>query len=97
MLTPFPHSSIAASLEEQGRILHRDWKRYTAGEVVFKPAKMTVDELQWAYQYAWDTFYYDCSKEFKMAKLYLDVMKKEEADGSARELRPNRRRWGREA
>ena len=97
VLTPFPHSSIAASLEEQGRILHRDWKRYTAGEVVFKPAKMTVDELQWAYQYAWDTFYYDCSKEFKMAKLYLDVMKKEEADGSARELRPNRRRWGREA
>ena len=32
-----------------------------------------------------------------MAKLYLDVMKKEEADGSTRELRPNRRRWGREA
>ena len=49
VLTPFPHSAICADLEKQGRILHHDWKRYTAGEVVFKPKKMTVDELQWAY------------------------------------------------
>ncbi len=93
VLTPFPHSSICGKLEEQGRILHHDWSKYTAGEVVFKPAKMTVDELQNAYQYAWDTFYHDESKEFKMAKLYLDVMKKEKAS-MTESLHPNQIRWG---
>ncbi|MDD2404798.1 MAG: hypothetical protein PHV75_02205 [Victivallaceae bacterium] len=93
VLTPFPHSSICDDLEKQGRILHHDWSRYTAGEVVFKPAKMTVDELQNAYQYAWDTFYRDCSMEFKMAKLYLDVMKKERGENIA-PLQINKKRWG---
>lgn len=96
VLTPFPHSAIAQQLESEKRVLHHDWIRYTAGEVVFKPAKMTVDELQWAYEYAWNTFYHDVSKEFKMAKLYIDVMKKEQSDGSYRALAPSRRRWGKE-
>lgn len=94
VLTPFPHSAICADLEQQGRILHHDWSRYTAGEVVFKPAKMTVDELQWAYQYAWDSFYHEESKEFKMAKLYLDVMKKENAS-DVDSIHPTQARWGR--
>lgn len=94
VLTPFPHSAICADLESQGRILHRDWVRYTAGEVVFKPAQMTVDELQWAYQHAWDTFYKDESKEFKMAKLYLDVLKKEKAS-LTESLQPSKSKWGR--
>ncbi|NMA20895.1 MAG: radical SAM protein [Lentisphaerae bacterium] len=94
VLTPFPHSAICEDLDKQGRILHRDWIRYTAGEVVFKPAKMSVDELQWAYQYAWDTFYQDESKEFKMARLYLDVLKKEKAT-LTESLHPTNRKWGR--
>ena len=94
VLTPFPHTAIRADLEREGRILHNDWIRYTAGEVVFRPAKMSVDELQWAYEYAWNTFYKDVSKEFRMAKLYLEVMKRERGDGSYREIRPTRRSWG---
>ena len=94
VMTPFPHSAICGDLERQGRILHRDWIRYTAGEVVFRPKKMTVDELQWAYQYAWDTFYKDESKEFKMAKLYLDVMKKERLSDTE-SISPSNVRWGR--
>ncbi len=97
VLTPFPHSAIAGQLEAEGRVLHHDWIHYTAGEVVFKPARMTVDELQWAYEYAWNTFYHDVSKEFKMAKLYIDVMKKEQSDGSYREISTSRRRWGKDA
>lgn len=95
ILTPFPHSAICAQLEQQGRILHRDWSQYTAGQVVFKPARMSVDELQWAYQYAWDTFYQDEAKEFKMAKLYLDVLKKEN-DPLTAARRHDNRKWGRE-
>ncbi len=94
VLTPFPHTAIRADLEREGRILHNDWIRYTAGEVVFRPAKMSVDELKWAYEYAWNTFYKDVSKEFRMAKLYLEVMKRERGDGSYREIRPTRRSWG---
>jgi len=96
VLTPFPHSAICTQLTEQGRILHRDWGRYTAGEVVFKPARMSVDELQWAYQYAWDSFYSEESKEFKMAKLYLDVLKKEQAP-LTESLRPSNVKWGHQA
>ena len=51
MLTPFSHSPIDPKLEEQGRILHSDWSGIP-GEVVFKPAKMTPDELQKMYEYA---------------------------------------------
>ena len=94
VLTPFPHSPIRSKLEEQGRILHSDWSRYTAGEVVFKPAKMTPDELQKMYEYAWNTFYADCSKEVKMAKLYINVMHREKEDGTYRQVHlRNARGW----
>jgi radical SAM superfamily enzyme YgiQ (UPF0313 family) len=84
VLTPFPHSPIRSQLQDQGRILHSDWSRYTAGEVVFKPARMTPDALQKMYDYAWNAFYADCSKEVKMAKLYLNVMRREKEDGTER-------------
>jgi len=96
ILTPFPHTPIREQMQKEGRILHNDWKRYTAGEVVYKPAKMSPDALQNMYEYAWDTFYGKCGKELKMAKLYLDVMKKEQADGIDISLNlRNRRAWGR--
>jgi len=95
ILTPFPHTPIRAKLEEEKRILHNNWINYTGGEVVFKPAKMTIDSLEKMYQYAWDHFYSDFSKEVKMAKLYLKVIEKEKADGSYQgpALR-DRAKWG---
>jgi radical SAM superfamily enzyme YgiQ (UPF0313 family) len=82
ILTPFPHSPVRRQLQEQDRILSNDWIRYTSGEVVFKPAKMSVDSLQKMYSYAWETFYSDCSQEIQMAKLYLKVIQKEKEDGT---------------
>jgi radical SAM superfamily enzyme YgiQ (UPF0313 family) len=81
VLTPFPHTPIRQELLGQGRILHNDWELYTGGEVVFKPAKMSVESLQKMYEYAWKTFYSDFSKEIKMAKLYLKVIEQEKKDG----------------
>jgi hypothetical protein len=69
VLTPFPHTQTFRDLAAQDRILHRDWKRYTAGEVVFRPARMSVDKLQEMYQYAWDTFYAAESQAVKMARI----------------------------
>lgn len=96
ILTPFPHTPIRKDYEKQGRILHNDWRRYTAGEVVYQPAKMTPDSLQKMYDYAWETFYADCGKEIKMAKLYMKVMEREKNDGSYRRVRLSDRdgAWG---
>jgi radical SAM superfamily enzyme YgiQ (UPF0313 family) len=89
VLTPFPHTPIRAHLKREGRILHNDWIRYTGGEVVFQPRKMSVDSLQKMYEYAWKTFYAHSSKEIQMAKMYLRVMKMEKNDGTYKRVRLN--------
>jgi len=95
ILAPFAHTPIRAQLEKEKRILHNDWVHYTGGEVVFKPAKMTIDALEKMYEYAWKHFYSDFSKEVKMARLYLKVIEKEKADGTYQgpALR-KRSKWG---
>lgn len=92
ILTPFPHTPVRDQLERENRILHNDWSRYTTGEVVFKPAKMSVSSLQRMYEYAWKTFYDNCSQELKMAKLFLKVIEKEKEDGTYKrvQLGPDR-------
>ncbi len=75
------------------RILHDDWVRYTGGEVVFRPAQMSVDKLQELYYYAWDTFYADESQNVKMAKLFMQVIEKETADGTYRGARIRKGGW----
>jgi len=92
ILTPFPHTPIREQLEKEDRILHNDWSRYTTGEVVFKPAKMSIDLLEKMYNYAWETFYGDCSKEIKMAKLFLKVIEKEKTDGTYKKVKLNSER-----
>jgi len=93
VLTPFLQTPIRAKMEKDGRILHNDWRRYTAGEAVFKPAKMSVDALNRMYQYAWDTFYYDQTKEIKMAQLYRKVILREARDGTYKSARLTSRKW----
>lgn len=93
ILTPFPHTPIRATLEQQGRILSNDWSRYTCGEVVYQPAKMSPAKLQDLYYYAWDRFYSDSSQNLKMAKLFLKVIEKEKADGTYQHTSPVRRKW----
>ena len=98
ILTPFPHTRIRTQLEKENRIIHNDWLHYTAGEVVFKPKQMSVDTLQRMYEYAWDSFYSDCCKEIKMAKLYLQVIEKEKNDGTYKNVRLRAdRSWNKQA
>jgi radical SAM superfamily enzyme YgiQ (UPF0313 family) len=74
VLTPFPHTPAFDEFASQGRLLHRDWGRFTAGEVVVRPARMTADELQQLYDYAWQTFYADESQAVRMARVLKPVM-----------------------
>ncbi len=51
ILTPFPGTRLYTRMEEEGRIIDRDWSKYHTSEVVFQPAKMTVRELQDGYNW----------------------------------------------
>ncbi len=51
ILTPYPGTPLFRQMEQDGRILHRDWSKYDTAHVVFKPRQMTIDEL--ADGYAW--------------------------------------------
>jgi radical SAM superfamily enzyme YgiQ (UPF0313 family) len=82
ILTPFPHSPIRQQMEKDGRILHNNWIEYSADKVVFQPLKMTPDELQDVYYYAWDTFYAKSGYELKMGQLFQKVVMREIADNT---------------
>jgi len=43
--TPFPGTPVFDRLEAEGRILTRDWSRYNGQDVVFRPSRMTPEEL----------------------------------------------------
>lgn len=94
ILTPFPHTPVTATYEKEGRILHKDWKRYTTAEVVYRPKQMSPDTLQEMYEYAWRTFYQDMGQSLRMARLFTDLVRKEMADGTYRPPRLSQdRRW----
>jgi len=46
LLTPFPGTRVYLRLKEEGRILTEDWSQYDMATAVFKPRRMTVDQLQ---------------------------------------------------
>lgn len=76
--TPFPHTLYRTLMGRDGRILHDDWIRYNAGQVVIKPKHMTPERLQELYHYAWDRFYGGAGgREIKMARLFSKVVKRE--------------------
>ncbi len=92
IMTPFPHAPIREQLERENRILSSDWGRYTADKVVFQPQRMTVDELQAMYDYAWDTFYAESGYQLRMGQLFQRVIEREMADGTYRRYDPRVKR-----
>ncbi|MFZ5572402.1 MAG: B12-binding domain-containing radical SAM protein [Thermodesulfobacteriota bacterium] len=46
ILTPFPGTRLFHRLEQEKRILHKDWGRYDGKHVVYKPVHMEPDELE---------------------------------------------------
>jgi radical SAM superfamily enzyme YgiQ (UPF0313 family) len=57
ILTPFPGTALYQRLNEQDRILTRDWSLYDGQHVVFQPASMTVQELAEGHEQAWKKVY----------------------------------------
>jgi radical SAM superfamily enzyme YgiQ (UPF0313 family) len=51
ILTPYPGTPLFAQMETENRLLHKDWSLYDTSHVVFRPRRMSCDQL--AEGYAW--------------------------------------------
>lgn len=45
ILTPYPGTPLFTRLNNEGRILTKDWSKYTLNDVVFQPKQMSPEEL----------------------------------------------------
>lgn len=57
ILTPFPKTQFYKDLMSQGRIIEHDWAMYDVEHCVFRPMKMTPDELEEGLEWAWRQTY----------------------------------------
>ncbi|MBO5238684.1 MAG: radical SAM protein [Lachnospiraceae bacterium] len=57
ILTPFPKTQYYNQLEQEGRIIERNWAMYDVEHCVFLPKKMTKEQLEAGTERAWrDTY-----------------------------------------
>jgi len=57
ILTPYPGTALYNRMELNGRLLHRDWDLYDTRHAVFRPARMTPEQLEEGYWKAYWDFY----------------------------------------
>jgi len=55
--TPYPGTRLHQQLSAQGRILIHDWDLYDTRHVVYRPAKLTAEQLKLGYDRAYRQFY----------------------------------------
>jgi radical SAM superfamily enzyme YgiQ (UPF0313 family) len=56
ILTPFPGTATFARLEAEGRLLHRNWTYYDTDHAVFRPRRMTPEQLEEGHREAYRQF-----------------------------------------
>jgi radical SAM superfamily enzyme YgiQ (UPF0313 family) len=57
ILTPYPGTALYRRMKGEGRLLHSDWDRYDTRHAVFRPARMTTEQLEDGYWRAYRNFY----------------------------------------
>lgn len=57
MLTPLPGTPVFYEMRDSGRLLHKDWSKYDAHHVVFRPALMRPETLHFETLRAMKRFY----------------------------------------
>jgi radical SAM superfamily enzyme YgiQ (UPF0313 family) len=55
--TPYPGTRLFARMEAENRITTRDWDLYDTRHVVYRPARLTPEELKRGYDWAYREFY----------------------------------------
>lgn len=56
-LIPYPGTELARRLEEEGRLLGKDWSEYVQGNVLYAPKHMTAERLKQGYWWILDRFF----------------------------------------
>lgn len=57
ILTPYPGTRLFKKMEEEGRILTRNWDLYDTRNVVYKTRNLTAEELKSGYDWAYREYY----------------------------------------
>ena len=57
ILTPYPGTPLFRQLEAEDRLLHRNWDLYDTANVVFRPRRMTEEQLAEGYAWCYDTLF----------------------------------------
>ena len=57
ILTPYPDTALYRRMEAENRVLHHDWDLFDTRHVVFKPQRLTAQELEAGYWRAYRDFY----------------------------------------
>jgi len=55
--TPYPGTRLFARMQEQGRLVTRNWDLYDTRHVVYRPRGLTPDQLEAGYWKAYRDFY----------------------------------------
>jgi radical SAM superfamily enzyme YgiQ (UPF0313 family) len=55
--TPYPGTKLFARMEQEGRIVTRDWDLYDTRHVVYRPARLQPEALKNGYDWAYREFY----------------------------------------
>jgi radical SAM superfamily enzyme YgiQ (UPF0313 family) len=57
IITPFPGTPFGIQVENERRLLHRNYSLWNHSNVVFQPKNWTVDQLNDDFRTLWKTFY----------------------------------------
>jgi radical SAM superfamily enzyme YgiQ (UPF0313 family) len=55
--TPYPGTPLFTRMEQEGRLVSRNWDLFDTRHVVYKPARLTPDALKAGYDWAYREFY----------------------------------------
>jgi len=57
ILTPYPGTALFAEMAARDRITTRDWDLYDTRHVVYRPSRLTPDDLKHGYDWSYRAFY----------------------------------------
>ena len=80
ILTPLPGTQLFCEMEAAGRITDYDWSRYTFWDVVYRPKRMTADDLMRGVAWIYDKFYNTEAAAYRMASLRRNLRNNRRAD-----------------
>jgi radical SAM superfamily enzyme YgiQ (UPF0313 family) len=57
IMTPYPGTRLFTRMQDEHRIVTRDWRIYDTRHVVYQPVRLTPDRLKEGYDWAYREFY----------------------------------------